>query len=398
MMTILAANLFIIRSIHQHKAEDTSPSRSITSKSSFRQNTNLTLQSGTDETNGDKVNHSHSHHKRKDDDDDGRFHDSEKLKVVNILAGAGIEMTESLYESLPTWSEITSLYGSEAKIIGLETCAAYREKVPSHDIYTGPAGLFNTGTFLLDKSLHRFCTFKERRAFTKDDPNPNHGFKYKAGTLFQVPWGKHNPATTRLKHWAAAGPRDIKQAHVLPIIMVKDPYHWMQSMCRHSYQVKWPNQHSDHCPQLVKPSRVQVPFGSGTTIYKSLVHMWNEWNGQYIHYDNGSMEEFPRLVIRYEDLLFHQKDVVRQVCDCVGGTVASSNYIHLEDSAAKPTVLRMHSGSSDLVSAIMRYGKDADRLKGMTSEDVSFAKSLLDDKLMTLFGYNHPNETTRRAL
>ena len=273
----------------------------------------------------------------------------------------------------------------------------YRNSViPSHDVYIGPAGLFNTGTFLLDHGLHHYCHITKRRAVTKYDTNPNHHKKWKFGTLFQVPWGKHNPAYMRLIHEAQVGSLDVNQSHVLPVVMMKDPYHWMQSMCRHPYEVHWSNQYSDHCPQVASQyhTRVQVPFANkGITTYKSLVHMWNQWNGQYVHYGHGSIQDFPRLVVRYEDLLFHQEDVIQQVCDCVGGNVVvdSNNVIRLKDSAAKPNHLEMHSGSSDLVSAIIRYGKNEGRVKGMTKEDIEFAESMLDDELMNMFGYTHPS-------
>ena len=46
-------------------------------------------------------------------------------------------------------------------------------------------------------------------------------------------------ASWRLKYKAEIGSKDVNQSHVLPTVMVKDPYHWMQSMCRHSYQMNW---------------------------------------------------------------------------------------------------------------------------------------------------------------
>jgi hypothetical protein len=47
--------------------------------------------------------------------------------------------------------------------------------------------------------------------------------------------------------------------------------------------------------------------------YTSLVDMWNVW------YKDWHDVSFPRLMVRFEDLLFHAEDVVSQVCACGGG-------------------------------------------------------------------------------
>merc|ERR1719148_665931 len=100
----------------------------------------------------------------------------------------------------------------------------------------GPAGIFNTGTNLLASILANQCTI----------PDPDKGSKARKGMLWQVPWGKHNPISLRLKHHTS-NQGGITQTNVLPVVTIKDPYHWMGSMCRHSYAANW--WHDDkHCP------------------------------------------------------------------------------------------------------------------------------------------------------
>ena len=226
--TILVTNNLTARSMYQKIDNDMISS--LNSLNSFTQQTSLKQNSKSKRSGGGK---------EKDDVDDEDVDEvkifippksSDKSRVVDILSKAGVTITQSLYESLPTWTDITSLYGSQANILGLDTCETFRSTVPSHDVYLGPAGLFNTGTNLLDYSLHRSCQLVKRRSITRHDTK--HKNKWKLGTLFQVPWGKHNPAPMRLHHKAKVGSNDIDQTHVLPVVMIKDPYHWMKSMCR----------------------------------------------------------------------------------------------------------------------------------------------------------------------
>jgi len=50
---------------------------------------------------------------------------------------------------LPTWSEIELLIGTEAVVLGLDTCEDFHEKVPPLRRMIGSAGMFNSGTNLV---------------------------------------------------------------------------------------------------------------------------------------------------------------------------------------------------------------------------------------------------------
>ena len=141
------------------------------------------------------------------------------------------------------------MYGGPAtkpKTLGLERCAAFRAT-------QGPrgrpavAGLFNTGTNFLMKLLRMNCDFpaacpaQPHIRVDKDNPyaaeirimaemqlaRRNHCSPF----LLQVPWGKHNPVDWRGQH-AAQGLEGVDVDGVLPVVVVKDPFTWMRSMCR----------------------------------------------------------------------------------------------------------------------------------------------------------------------
>jgi len=308
----------------------------------------------------------------------------DKEKVRQILQHSGIQITPEIESMIPTWSEVSSMYGSKPKIIGLETCDTFQTIIPVSEAYVGPSGLFNTGTNLLAKMLSKHCKI------------PKHNIA--GGMLWQVPWGKHNPISLRLKHVAAASTLNVNQSkNVLPVVTIKDPYHWMGSMCRHSYAANW--YHSEeHCPNLI-PNQVDVdhrgitlnsgPIGVSVRFqpdlipqYESLVGLWNDWYGDYM-----SVNSFPRLIIRSEDLIFHLEEVLTQVCHCGGGEVEGD--IKMISESAKGDI-KAHANANGLIGAISRYGHSEKRTEGMTKDDLHYAQATLRKDLMDFFGYLYP--------
>merc|ERR1740136_480633 len=91
---------------------------------------------------------------------------NDKTRVREILQKAGVEITPEVESIIPTWSEVTSLYGSKPKIIGLETCATFRNSV-TVSAMIGPSGIFNTGTNLLSSLLSNHCTIPNRKKGSK---------------------------------------------------------------------------------------------------------------------------------------------------------------------------------------------------------------------------------------
>ena len=78
---------------------------------------------------------------------------SEVQPYIDILQRAGVKGVKLLADpdivkKLPLKSDVEDLYGSEPVIIGLETCKTFRETIDPGDAYVGPAGMFNTVSFV----------------------------------------------------------------------------------------------------------------------------------------------------------------------------------------------------------------------------------------------------------
>ena len=177
----------------------------------------------------------------------------------------------------------------------------------------------------------------------------------------------------------------MNQTPVFPLVIIKDPYHWVGSACRHKYNTNWEHD-KDHCPNIVnwksgKPTRVSVKYALGRVSYPTLIDQWNEW---YNDYDQST---FPFAMLRFEDILFHAEEVVNKLCQCVEGRRRRGGFQYPEDSAKNATG---HEGSSGLVSALLRYGDARKRMEGWTKEDWEYARDTLDGGLMSKYGYSQP--------
>jgi hypothetical protein len=240
------------------------------------------------------------------------------------------------------------------------------------------------GTNLIFELLRRNCCIKEREdKYGKDT----------CGIRFQVPWGKHSPVSFRLHHEAEND--HLKHTNALPVVIIKDPYTWMASMCRHPYNAEW-RRDPTHCPNLVDaktttdctnkeesvPVTIDYPKEAPirTAHYKSLIHLWNEYYEQYLLKSN----DFPIVIIRFEDLLYHTKDIVTEVCHCAGGTMEPT-FTYVTDSAKEGEV---HQGSSGLTAAMILYGNATKRRESYVENDLNYAKNGLSPPLMDIFNYN----------
>jgi hypothetical protein len=211
---------------------------------------------------------------------------------------------------------------------------------------------------------------------------------------FQAPWGKHNPPSFRYKNVAPQGGVGINQTNVLPVVVIRDPISWMYSMCGHPYAANW--KHSkDVCPKLfvsdnhspnnhgtpkLNPVRVRYAMDVSRS-YESLVGLWNEWYREW-------MEEvdFPFLMMRFEDLLFHPVPVVRSICNCVGGFPKQTEFWYNANSAKGE--IGPHTGGSGLFQSIVRYGNSTFRKTVLSPTEKVYAKSALRKDLMTIFQYD----------
>ena len=81
----------------------------------------------------------------------------DREQLIHILTNAGATyMSLEDIRHLPTWTQVSNLYGAEPIVYGLETCQAYREKLQTYNHTESKprvAGLFNTGTNAVAQSM-----------------------------------------------------------------------------------------------------------------------------------------------------------------------------------------------------------------------------------------------------
>jgi hypothetical protein len=154
------------------------------------------------------------------------------LEILHSSDGI-FEMDGKTCRRLPTQSEVSHLYGADPVVYGMETCEQFRRNVQQaqkeaiDSVHALPtvrvAGLFNTGTNAMAASLARNLQQnyplgdEETLNFTKIDE------------LLRVPWDKHVPPRFRGIN-VLDRDQGIDLRLVLPVVMVRDPYGWMQSM------------------------------------------------------------------------------------------------------------------------------------------------------------------------
>ena len=114
----------------------------------------------------------YSNHTRRVSDENGVKKTIINLKEMGVPSEE-VERNEISGE-MPLWSQILATYGDEPVILGLERCEAYRKMVPEKNRFIGPAGLFSSGTNLLNNLLMKNC-----------NPPPEKKGKF---YVWQVPW------------------------------------------------------------------------------------------------------------------------------------------------------------------------------------------------------------------
>lgn len=158
-------------------------------------------------------------------------------------------------------------------------------------------------------------------------------------------------------------------------------------MCKSPYEARW--DHKTRCPNLINPkthemNQVKVVHYNPDTYFDSLVHYWAQWYREYLEAD------YPRLMIRFEDLHFHAKELIDTICQCAGGVARDpqGDFQFISDSAKWGAA---HTKSkTNMVTAMIKYGHDKNRFNGMSDEDIDFATTVLTPEWMNLFQYEMP--------
>merc|ERR1712007_321007 len=124
-----------------------------------------------------------------------------------------------------------------------------------------------------------------------------------------APWGKHQ--WLHVRELFIRGVRKFKKpmSMILPIAIIKDPYMWLGSMCRHSYMT---NDFRFRMPTRCPWPLNQTSGRANDTRFESLIHLWSRWHGEYLD------TTFPRLMVRYEDLLYNPEVLIGILCECLG--------------------------------------------------------------------------------
>ena len=97
---------------------------------------------------------------------------------------------------------------------------------------------------------------------------------------------------------------------------------WLQSMCRVSYAAEFGRYRmAQCCPHPLVNTKTTTGFNNkrsdGVWRSASLAHLWSRWNAAYFS------SSLPRLMVRYEDLLFRGEETTATICECMGGTMTS---------------------------------------------------------------------------
>ena len=126
-------------------------------------------------------------------------------------------------------------------------------------------------------------------------------------------------------------------------------------------------------------------FDGGLKIkYESLAHMWNKWYKAYLSDDEH--DDFPRLIVRLEDLVFHGETVVPQICACAGAT-SRPNFVHSSTVQNQNVGIDTSNVREGLYRSLVRYGTTMNRRKGYPPFQLDAIKEILDPSMMEIFGY-----------
>ena len=138
----------------------------------------------------------------------------ERLPVYNKTTCALTDMCEQL----PQWKQVRYTYGEEPLVIGMETCQKYRESLKGGNSTVRIAGLYNSGTHILASAL------QDNLPYLNPSSSSNQ-------INWDVVWGKHVPLKYRNENvWPPQDTTVLTPDQILPVVVVRDPFRWMQSM------------------------------------------------------------------------------------------------------------------------------------------------------------------------
>lgn len=253
-----------------------------------------------------------------------------KGPILNLIREAGITFDPvedaDLLEELPDWEAVVQMYGDKPKLYGItdENCQRFQQQSDPGEHMVGVAGTFNTGTNLLAELLIHNCMMPERMK--------KYGQKNR-GVRWQVPWGKHTPPGDEKYRNEHKSKKDwnVNATEIMPAVTIRDPLIWLKSMCKHPYTARWYRPQLEHCPDFsITPKTTSVKYADFTRRHDSILHHWNDYYQEYLQ------AQFPFMMVRFEDLVFHPKETTTAVCECAGGQMMNrKKFGYIVESAKK---------------------------------------------------------------
>ena len=210
--------------------------------------------------------------------------------------------------------------------------------------------------------------------------------------------GKHTPPGDEAFRQSHKTKKDgnIDANNILPAVTIRDPLVWLQSMCRHHYTAHSATLASNHCPDFSSMSdprflQTWVQYSDFSRRYQSILHLWNDYYQEYLQ------ASFPRLLVRFEDLLFHPKAVTKSLCECAGGSMNAGRFRYIVDSAKKgPTA---HGNvRTGYIDALVKYGSANNRYQNFHSQDLEYIKQHVDKELMNVMQYPDISNTQAKQV
>jgi hypothetical protein len=252
-----------------------------------------------------------------------------KGPILDLIREAGITFDPvedaDVLEELPDWDDVVRMYGSKPVLYGINegNCQRFQQQSEQGEHLLGVAGTFNSGTNLMAELLIHNCMMPER---IKKYGRKNVGIRW------QVPWGKHTPPGDekyRNEHKSSKD-KDVNATEIMAAVTIRDPLIWLKSMCKHPYTARWYRPHPEHCPDFsVKPTFTSVKYPDFSRRHDSILHHWNDYYQEYLHVN------FPFMLVRFEDLVFHPKETTTAVCQCAGGQMMDKKFRYIVESAKK---------------------------------------------------------------
>ena len=121
--------------------------------------------------------------------------------------------------------------------------------------------------------------------------------------------------------------------------------------------------------------RVKVIFDKDDVeFFDSLADLWSEW------YDYYFKADYPRLIIRFEDMLLQAPAVMAKIAECVG-TQPRSPIVYQTGSA------KAHGSHTDFLKAILKSADWEKRKHALEPRDLEYAKTKLRPDLLEAFEY-----------